>query len=44
MIDNIRNLAITGAILWALFFGVNIEGKHYGLSFSKSGVSVHMGD
>jgi hypothetical protein len=44
MIDNIRNIAITGAILWALFFGVNIEGKHYGLSFGKNGVTVHFGE
>ena len=44
MIDSIRNIAITGVILWALFFGVNVEGKHYGLSFSKSGVSVHFGE
>jgi hypothetical protein len=44
LIDNIRNIAITVAILWALFLGVNIDGKHYGLSFGKNGVTVHFGE
>jgi hypothetical protein len=44
MIDNIRNIAITVAILWALLLGVNIDGKHYGLSFGKNGVTVHFGE
>ena len=40
---NIKNWAITGAILWALFLGVNIDGRHYGLSFGKDGVTIHFG-
>ena len=43
MIDNIRNGAITIVILWALFLGVNVEGKHYGLSFSRNGVTLDLG-
>lgn len=41
---NIKNWAITGVILWALIFGVNVGGKHYGLSFSKGGVTLHLGE
>lgn len=44
MIDNIRNIVITGVIIWALLFGVNIGGKHYGLSFGKNGVTFHFGE
>jgi hypothetical protein len=41
---NIKNWAITFVILWALVFGVNVGGKHYGLSFGKNGVTLHTGD
>lgn len=44
MIHNVKNIAFTIVILWALLFGVNIDGKHYGLSFAKNGVTVHFGD
>lgn len=30
-------------ILWALLFGVNYNGKHYGLSCSSTGVTVDTG-
>lgn len=41
--SDIKNWAITGVILWAIFFGVNVDGKHYGLSFSRDGVTVNFG-
>jgi len=41
---NIKNWVITGIILWALLLGVNIGGKHYGLSFGKNGVTIHFGN
>ena len=44
MIDTIRNIAITFPIVWAIVFGVNFEGKHYGLSYSKNGVTIHFGN
>lgn len=40
---NIKNWVITGMILWALLFGVNIDGRHYGLSFGRDGVTLHFG-
>lgn len=44
MVDTIRNVAITVAILWVLFLGVNVDGKHYGLHFGRNGVTVQMGE
>ena len=30
-------------ILWALLFGVNYNGKHYGISCGPTGVNVDLG-
>ena len=42
--QNIKAWAVTGVLLWALFFGVNVDGRHYGLSFGRGGVTVHFGE
>lgn len=37
-------LIITAIVAWALLFGVNYKGKHYGLSCGSSGVTVSDGN
>jgi len=41
---SVKGWIITGVIVWAILFGVNVGGKHYGLSFGKNGVTVHFGE
>lgn len=36
-------LVIAIIMLWALLFGVNYDGKHYGLSCGSKGVDIHTG-
>lgn len=43
MIDSIRSAIFLGVTIWILFFGVNFNGKHYGLDFSKNGVTFIWG-
>jgi len=37
-------MIIVFTLIWALIFGVNINGKHYGIDCGFNGVDVHMGD
>jgi len=37
------NLIISFVIVWAIIFGVNLSGKHYGLHLSTNGVSIEWG-
>jgi hypothetical protein len=30
-------------LLWSLAFGVNIDGKHYGIECTQQGINVHHG-
>ena len=41
---NLKNLVYLGVLLWALAFGVNFNGKHYGLRFRQDGVSLVYGE
>ena len=43
MITNIKEIIIAGIVIWVVVFGVNVDGKHYGLNFSTNGVSVVWG-
>ena len=43
MFESVKNMVVSAVIIWALVFGVNIDGKHYGLNFSTSGVSLVWG-
>lgn len=36
-------LVVTMLVLWGLIFGVNVSGKHYGVSCGCDGVSVQNG-
>jgi hypothetical protein len=44
MFDNITQGVITIIILWALLFGVNVNGKHYGIACGNNGVTLKMGE
>ncbi len=43
MFEGIKNMVVSAVIIWALIFGVNVGGKHYGLDFSTNGVSIVWG-
>lgn len=41
--DTIKNIIISGTVIWIFIFGVNFNGKHYGLDYSTNGLSVVWG-
>ena len=41
--SNIPGIVVGCVVVWAVLFGVNVDGKHYGLNFSTNGVSVVWG-
>ena len=43
MIDTVKNLVVGAIVVWALIYGINVNGKHYGLDFSKNGVTLIWG-